>query len=64
MQDVTFHSLRHNYDTHLHEQGTDNKLIQELLGHNDIKTTLRYTHVSNRTIGNIFSPFDQLNLKD
>lgn len=62
-QDVTFHSLRHSYATHLHERGTDIKLIQELLGHNDIKTTLRYTHVSNRTIGNIASPFDQLNLK-
>lgn len=64
IQDVTFHSLRHSYATHLHERGTDIKLIQELLGHNDIKTTLRYTHVSNRTIENIVSPFDQLNLID
>jgi integrase/recombinase XerD len=62
-QDVTFHSLRHSYATHLHEAGTDIKLIQELLGHNDIKTTLRYTHVSNRTLANIKSPFDKLNLK-
>lgn len=63
LQDVTFHSLRHSYATHLHENGTDIKLIQELLGHNDIKTTLRYTHVSNRTIENIQSPFDNLNLE-
>ncbi|MFQ3608128.1 MAG: tyrosine-type recombinase/integrase [Chloroherpetonaceae bacterium] len=62
-QQVTFHSLRHSYATHLHERGTDIKLIQELLGHNDLKTTLRYTHVSNRTLQNIVSPFDQLNLK-
>ena len=62
LQDVTFHSLRHSYATHLHEAGTDIKLIQELLGHNDIKTTLRYTHVSNRTLANIKSPFDSLNL--
>ena len=62
-QPVTFHSLRHSYATHLHERGTDIKIIQELLGHNDLKTTLRYTHVSNRTLENIVSPFDQLNLK-
>lgn len=63
-QDVTFHSLRHSYATHLHECGTDIKLIQELLGHNDINTTLRYTHVSRRTIENIKSPFDQLKIKE
>jgi site-specific recombinase XerD len=63
LQPVTFHSLRHSYATHLHEAGTDIKLIQELLGHNDIKTTLRYTHVSNQTLEKIVSPFDRLNLK-
>jgi integrase/recombinase XerD len=63
MQPVTFHSLRHSYATHLHEMGTDIKLIQELLGHNDLKTTLRYTHVSNLTLENIKRPFDNLNLK-
>jgi integrase/recombinase XerD len=62
IQPVTFHSLRHSYATHLHERGTDIKLIQELLGHNDIQTTLRYTHVSNLTIEKVISPFDQLNL--
>jgi integrase/recombinase XerD len=62
LQPVTFHSLRHSYATHLHERGTDIKLIQELLGHNDLNTTLRYTQVSNRTLENIASPFDQLNL--
>jgi len=63
VQPVTFHSLRHSYATHLHERGTDIRLIQELLGHNDIQTTMRYTHVSNLTIEKIESPFDQLNLK-
>ena len=59
---VSFHSLRHSYATHLHERGTDIKLIQELLGHNDIKTTLRYTHVSKRTLEGIISPFDDLKI--
>lgn len=63
LQPVTLHSLRHSYATHLHERGADIKLIQELLGHSDIKTTLRYTHVSNRTLEKIVSPFDDLNLK-
>lgn len=63
IQDITFHSLRHSYATHLHERGTDIRLIQELLGHNDIKTTLRYTHVSTRRMENIVSPFDNLNIK-
>ncbi len=54
------HTLRHSFATHLLEQGTDIKYIQELLGHNDIKTTLRYTHVSTKDIKNIKSPLDKL----
>ena len=60
--DVTLHSLRHSYATHLHEIGTDIRLIQELLRHNDIRTTLRYTHVSTCAIENIVSPFNNLNI--
>lgn len=57
---ITFHSLRHSYATHLLESGTDIKFIQELLGHNDIKTTLRYTHVSKKSLSKVESPLDKI----
>ncbi len=57
---ITFHSLRHSYATHLLESGTDIKYIQELLGHNDIKTTLRYTHVSKKSLSKVESPLDKI----
>ena len=57
---ISFHSLRHSYATHLLENGTDIRYIQALLGHNDIKTTLRYTHVSKKELGKIESPIDKL----
>ncbi len=57
---ISFHSLRHSFATHLHEQGVDIGYIQKLLGHNDIKTTLIYTQVSNKNIKNIESPLDKI----
>jgi len=56
------HSLRHSYATHLLESGTDIRFIQELLGHNSMLTTHRYTHVSLRKITQIRSPLDDLDL--
>lgn len=59
----SIHALRHSFATHLMEGGTNLSIIQKLLGHNDIKTTLRYTHVSRATLGKVISPLDKLNLK-
>lgn len=50
---VTLHSLRHSHATHLLDQGVNIKAIQQLLGHNDIKTTLVYTHVTTNQVGQL-----------
>ena len=56
----SMHMLRHSFATHLLDKGTDVVFIQKLLGHNDIKTTLRYLHITNKDILNILSPLEDI----
>lgn len=59
-KNISAHTLRHSYATHLLEQGTDVRVIQKLLGHRNIKTTMIYTKVADKTVLGVTSPFDML----
>jgi site-specific recombinase XerD len=62
-KEVTPHTLRHSFATHLLENGTDIRIIQVLLGHANLQSTARYARVATKTISQTPSPLDRLRLE-
>jgi integrase/recombinase XerD len=61
-KDISFHTLRHCFATHLLEQGVNLKIIQQFLGHNSLKTTSIYLSVANINLSSVVSPLDSMDV--
>ncbi len=60
MEKCSCHTFRHSYATHLLENGVNIRVVQELMGHADVKTTEIYTHVMEKDLTAVASPLDNL----
>ena len=61
-KNISFHTLRHSFATHLLEKGLNLRLIQQFMGHTSLKTTSLYLHIANVNPGTITSPLDSMDL--
>jgi integrase/recombinase XerD len=61
-KDVSFHTLRHSFATHLLESGVNLRLIQQFMGHSSLRTTSVYLHLTRVNPANVHSPLDEMNV--